>query len=555
VTVSDSYLTYDLRGKILQQLDNAGGKDSLVTRYSGLGQLRSQLQITHLRGADLPTSTYRTASTEQFSYDPLGNRHRADSESDTYKHWGTTSSTSHQSAAYERGTGRLLVGYHADTFVYGSTEYDEAGNVVFTTQLRPDTSERTKSDRASFYGADGQLRATDFRRGGSDTLSVFEEYRYDAVGRRVLVEARRACGYVADCSRSYVRRTVWAGAAELYEIQMPDDSVTKIPSGAVLRENDTEALPPFSAGYLGYDPNELFGRVAYTYGLTTDQPLSITRIAFADTAGAWRGPFTIVPHWTVRGYADTSYFAETGDARCTRTNRCVSLSYPADYWMPAYRFSQQSTGFHGSLLLDNTDASGQLYRRNRYYDASTGRFTQEDPIGLAGGLNLYGFAGGDPVNFSDPFGLWPDCTTLPCPLIAGGAAALGGPITAVGAAVLGVFVLDNAFGSRSGSAAFSERAGADATAYRPGGRFSPKTKREVEQAAREANGGALTCTYCGIELTDAPGSPTSKEHDHSIPKSKGGTNSPENDKLSCRTCNRQKGAKDPEDFRPERRPE
>jgi hypothetical protein len=28
-----------------------------------------------------------------------------------------------------------------------------------------------------------------------------------------------------------------------------------------------------------------------------------------------------------------------------------------------------------------------------------------DPIGIAGGLNLYGFAGGDPINFSDPFGL------------------------------------------------------------------------------------------------------------------------------------------------------
>jgi len=41
----------------------------------------------------------------------------------------------------------------------------------------------------------------------------------------------------------------------------------------------------------------------------------------------------------------------------------------------------------------------------RYYDPQTGQFTQQDPIGIAGGLNLYGFAGGDPVNFSDPFGL------------------------------------------------------------------------------------------------------------------------------------------------------
>lgn len=32
----------------------------------------------------------------------------------------------------------------------------------------------------------------------------------------------------------------------------------------------------------------------------------------------------------------------------------------------------------------------------------------KDPIGIAGGLNLYGYAGGDPVNFSDPFGLCED---------------------------------------------------------------------------------------------------------------------------------------------------
>jgi len=39
----------------------------------------------------------------------------------------------------------------------------------------------------------------------------------------------------------------------------------------------------------------------------------------------------------------------------------------------------------------------------------SGASPRKDPIGLAGGLNLYGFANGDPVNFSDPFGLCPPC--------------------------------------------------------------------------------------------------------------------------------------------------
>jgi RHS repeat-associated protein len=76
--------------------------------------------------------------------------------------------------------------------------------------------------------------------------------------------------------------------------------------------------------------------------------------------------------------------------------------------------------------VQGRDGTGQLYRRNRYYDPGTGRFTQEDPIGLAGGLNLYGYANGDPVNFSDPFGLCPpeDNNITDCP----------GFFTAIGAA-------------------------------------------------------------------------------------------------------------------------
>jgi RHS repeat-associated protein len=45
--------------------------------------------------------------------------------------------------------------------------------------------------------------------------------------------------------------------------------------------------------------------------------------------------------------------------------------------------------------------------RNRFYDPATGRFTQEDPIGFNGGINLYGYAGNNPASFTDPFGLCP----------------------------------------------------------------------------------------------------------------------------------------------------
>lgn len=45
--------------------------------------------------------------------------------------------------------------------------------------------------------------------------------------------------------------------------------------------------------------------------------------------------------------------------------------------------------------------------RHRAYDQATGRWTQEDPIGVAGGINLYQYSGNNPVTFTDPFGLCP----------------------------------------------------------------------------------------------------------------------------------------------------
>ncbi len=71
---------------------------------------------------------------------------------------------------------------------------------------------------------------------------------------------------------------------------------------------------------------------------------------------------------------------------------------------------------------------------------------------MAGGLNLYGYAGGDPINNSDPFGLCPHDPDRPCKFFSGadGAAVLNGlnsfrkntigsapPITITGSVIAG----------------------------------------------------------------------------------------------------------------------
>ena len=66
--------------------------------------------------------------------------------------------------------------------------------------------------------------------------------------------------------------------------------------------------------------------------------------------------------------------------------------------------TQHATTFAGSRL-ETATAPGVSYFRNRTYDQTSGRWLQEDPIGIAGGLNLYQYNGNDPVTFTDPFGL------------------------------------------------------------------------------------------------------------------------------------------------------
>ena len=270
--------------------------------------------------------------------------------------------------------------------------YDQSGNtilygthsrVVISSSMGPTLSgPQSHMGAASYYGADEKLRF--YSRSGTATSratrTVFEEYRYDALGRSVLVrsQADSSASGLDSLALTNIDRFVWDGDQILYEIRQRGYHGA---SDATL-EDDHGATPSYA---------EYFGIVGYTHGGALDRPVALMR----------NGSQLIIPHAGHNGEYD--YRTLTSGA-----SGPTDINWPGSE-MNAYHEENMTAakGWAGSLIRDNRDESGLKYMRNRYYDSRSGRFTQEDPIGLAGGMNLYGFAAGDPVSYSDPFGLCP----------------------------------------------------------------------------------------------------------------------------------------------------
>lgn len=122
------------------------------------------------------------------------------------------------------------------------------------------------------------------------------------------------------------------------------------------------------------------------------------------------------------------FIVTDGNGRRYSVGRLDGTLWPEDLGSdPGWRYSGVSGGSNtfGSARMNNPNLPDIAYFRNRAYDSRTGRWTQEDPIGLAGGMNLYQFNGNNPATYNDPFGL--DCPKHDfwCKLYRAGATVLG----------------------------------------------------------------------------------------------------------------------------------
>ncbi|HEV7706484.1 MAG TPA: RHS repeat-associated core domain-containing protein [Gemmatimonadaceae bacterium] len=394
LTFNGDVATYDARGKIY--------RDSTV--YSPLGTLSY---------AD------NGSVAESYLSDALGNNARVDvsgpdlpATQPKFSHYWP--GTMQLDKEWRRNGAHTDTTYHVYDGFYGrllKTDVLTNADTIFTDSLAAHRYLHHTTN--NHYDGQGQLDSTQtlvdtipFSGGhlATDYMAI-EMYRYDALNRRVWMRNIRGANCLkqdktSGC-RSNLRRTIWDGDQVLYEIQ------TKGDSGWTGLEQDNNVSAPY------------YGTIAYTHGIGIDAPLAL----YKDVSTTM-----VTPRQDLAGKF------VSGDCH---PSLCLSMQI---YWPEAEgsQFSILGTrsggppSWYGSIIEGGQDASGYQYKRNRYYDPQTGKFTQEDPIGLAGGLNSYGFAGGDPVNYSDPFGLCFDpvsCTVAVAASASGLATASTGLVT------------------------------------------------------------------------------------------------------------------------------
>ena len=196
----------------------------------------------------------------------------------------------------------------------------------------------------------------------------------------MLKRSRQQSPICTDSSRCYssIERIVWDGDNILWEVQQADSGDVKNPSGS---------------GLTGQT-----GNIGYVSAGGLDAPLGMIRNGTA-----------IVLHRNWKGLV-TFATDDSGDATTCAPDLgtgCDMVSFPGVTWGATllHPDAMDTETWYGTVPMGFMDKTGLIYRRNRYYDPSSEQFTQPDPIGMAGGLGIYAYVGGDPVNGGDPYGL------------------------------------------------------------------------------------------------------------------------------------------------------
>lgn len=237
-----------------------------------------------------------------------------------------------------------------DSLVRGSSTfrytYDPAGNLTQSAETGPGGTLTWKYG----YDALNRLRAVRYRGAGWGADSLVARYAYDVLGRRI-------------AKRVYWSPVAGAGARYQRYVYHGDQVAFETDSSGTMTSKYSWA--PGVDNLLGFTDS-----TGTYYNVVTDHLGSVRGLVRRD--GTWMMHQRFTPYGT-------------------------RLARDSTGALPTLRY-----GWTGR---EHDAESGLVYFRARYYDPGQRRFTQEDPIGHAGGLNVYGYVGGQPLSARDPSGL------------------------------------------------------------------------------------------------------------------------------------------------------
>lgn len=344
--------------------------------------------------------------------DPAGKRttyeyNNNDERTKTTYPGGTTQSitldASNRPTAVKTVSGTTSLVDLAYTYKYGTSGTTDG------TKIRTRKNNITQTTDTYVYDSQGRLSVVEPRTPNHPT--TFTRYCYDKAGN--LLDAPRS-----NCVTSYgyndaSQLVTKSGATTGWSYDKAGNETSAAPIGGAARTGETwtdhgQLKSITTAGttraltHAGTDNTERI-KLADTTFHHTALGLTGTTTAGADT-GFIREPAGTLN--SVRNAGKSYYYLTdaTGnilglvDEAGQRTHTYAYTAYGADYSDPVESFSQPYR--YAGAYLDPTG----LYKMDaRYYDPNLGRFTQPDPSGQE--KNPYLYAGGDPVNRTDPSGL------------------------------------------------------------------------------------------------------------------------------------------------------